>query len=118
VACRRLPAAIYRVKIKPQIKGHGIGRLTHEEMFDLGKEDIDSLADFLGSKPYFFGDKPSSLDASAYGTYGVLVNTLGYPFGSPLKDYALTKQNLLEYCRRMQIEFFPELAWSGVKATS
>jgi Glutathione S-transferase, C-terminal domain len=84
-------------------------------MFKLGMEDIDSLADFLGSKTYFFGDKPSSLDAS---TYGVLVNTLGCPFGSPLKDYALTKQNLLEYCRRMQIEFFPELAWPGVRATS
>ena len=107
---RDLAASVYRGKINAQIKGHGIGRLTHEEMFELGMEDIDSLADFLGNKPYFMGDKPSSLDASAY---GILVNTLGCPIESPLKDHALTKQNLLGYCRRMQAEFFPELPWSG-----
>ena len=107
---RDLAASIYRTKIKSQIKGHGMGRLTHEEMFDLGREDIDSLADFLGDKPYFFGDKPSSLDACAY---GVLINTLGCPIESPLKDYALSKQNLLAYCRRLQAEFFPELPWGG-----
>jgi glutathione S-transferase len=79
-------------------------------MFELGKEDIDSLADFLGNKPYFMGDQPSSLDASAY---GILVNTLGCPIESPLKEYALAKQNLLAYCQRMQAEFFPELPWRG-----
>lgn len=107
---RDLAASVYRRKINAQIKGHGIGRLTHEEMFRLGMEDIDSLADFLGNKPYFMGGKPSSLDASAY---GILVNTLGCPIESPLKDHALTKQNLLDYCRRMQAEFFPELPWPG-----
>ncbi len=105
-----LAAATYRVKIKSQIKGHGIGRLTHEEMFELGKEDIDSLADFLGSKAYFMGKQATSLDACAY---GVLVNTLGCPFPSPLRDHALSKQNLLDYCKRMQAEFFPELPWVG-----
>ena len=75
-------------------------------MFELGKEDINSHVDFLGSKPYFMGDQPTNLDASAY---GILVNTLGCPIESPLKDHALTKQNLLDYCRRMQAEYFPEL---------
>ena len=87
-----------------------MGRLTQEEVFELGKEDIDSLANFLGDKPYFMGDKPTSLDASAY---GILVNALGCPIKSPLKDHALTKQNLMDYCRRMQAEFFPELSWEG-----
>lgn len=107
---RDLAAEIYRMKIKSQIKGHGMGQLRHEEIFELGKEDIDSLADFLGNKPYFMGDNPTSLDASAY---GVLVNTLGCPIESPLKDHALSKQNLLDYCRRMQTDFFPELPWVG-----
>lgn len=106
---RDLAASLYRRKIKAQIMGHGIGRLTHEEIFDLGKEDIDSLAHFLGSKPYFMGDKPSSLDASAY---GILINMLGCPIESPLKVYALAKHNLTDYCRRMQAEFFPELPFS------
>lgn len=105
---RDLAAALYRIRIKAQIKGHGIGRLTQEEIVELAKEDIDSLANFLGSKPYFMGDKPTGLDASAY---GILVNTLGCPIESPVKAYALSKQNLLDYCRRMQAEFFPEIPW-------
>jgi hypothetical protein len=55
------------------------------------------LADVLNKKHYFIGDKPTSLvDASAY---GILINTLGCLIESPLKDYALSKQNLVDYCR-------------------
>lgn len=105
---RDAAASIYRRRIKNQILGHGIGRLSHEEKFALGREDIDSLAHFLGSKPYFMGARPTSLDASAY---GILVNILGCPIESPLKDHALGRQNLHDYCRRMQTEFYPELLW-------
>ena len=107
---RDLAALVYRRRINSQILGHGIGRLSSQEAFDLGKEDIDALADFLADKPYFMGDKPTSLDASAY---GILVNTLGCPIESPIKDHALTKKNLVDYCQRMQAEFFPELPWGG-----
>lgn len=73
---RDLAAAVYRRRINSQILGHGLGRLNAAEAFDLGKEDLDALAGFLGAKPYFMGDLPSTLDASAY---GILVNTLGCP---------------------------------------
>jgi len=106
---RDLAALAYRYRINAQIRGHGIGRHTAAEVFDLGKEDIDALADFLGDQPYFMGDKPTSLDASAF---GVLVNTLACPIESPVKDYALSKNNLSDYCNRMQAEYFPELKQS------
>lgn len=105
---RDVAAAIYRKRIKSQILGHGIGRLTLEEAFELAREDIHNLANFLGNKKYFMGDKPSSHDASVY---GVFVNTLGCPITSPLKDYALKHKNLLANCQRMQAEYFPELLW-------
>lgn len=110
---RDIAALIYRRRINSQILGHGLGRLTPEEAFVLGNEDIDALAGFLGDKPYFMGDRSSSLDASAY---GILINTLGCPIESPLKEYALSKSNLVDYCRRMQNEFFPELPWTGSSA--
>jgi glutathione S-transferase len=100
-------AWITRRRIKSQILGHGMGRLTEDEVFQLAKEDLDALADFLGDKPYFMGDRPSSLDACAYGG---LINTLGCPIESPAKKHALSRQNLVDYCHRMQREFFPELA--------
>lgn len=105
---RDIAALAYRRRIKSQIKGHGLGRLTHEEAFRLGQEDLDALTGFLADKPYFMGGQPSSLDASAY---GILINTLGCPIESPLKDHALAKKNLVDYCRRMQTEFFAELPW-------
>jgi glutathione S-transferase len=101
----------YRHRINSQIRGHGLGRHTPEEVFELGKEDVDALASFLGDKPYFMGHKPTALDASAY---GVLVNTLGCPIESPVKNHALAQKNLADYCRRMQAEFFPELEWGRV----
>jgi hypothetical protein len=51
------------------------------------------------------GDKPTSLDASAF---GILINTICGPIESPIKDYGLSKNNLLVYCDRMMAEFFPE----------
>jgi len=103
---RDVGAMVYYRRINGQILGHGLGRLSPEEAFALGIEDLDALAGFLGEKPYFLGELPSSLDASAY---GILINTLGCPIESPLKDHALGLKNLVEYCRRIQTEYFPEL---------
>ena len=102
---RDLIAWAYRRRIKSQIKGHGIGLHSPEEIFALGREDIIAIATFLGDKTYFMGDRPSTLDATAF---GFLINTFGCPIESPVKDYALTMDNLKDYCRRMQMEFFPE----------
>jgi glutathione S-transferase len=95
----------YRYRIKSQLLGQGMGRLTAEEIFDLGREDLDALAAFLGEKPYFLGAEPTSLDATAY---GFLVNIVGTPIESPLKDHARGHANLVEYCRRIQTRCFPE----------
>ena len=103
---RDLVGFIYRRRINAQIVGHGVGRLSAQEAFELGKEDLNALSDFLDGKRYFMGNQPTSLDASAY---GILVNTLGCPIESPLKDHALGKPNLVEYCQSIQTEFFPEL---------
>ncbi|MDD5037341.1 MAG: glutathione S-transferase family protein [Methylococcaceae bacterium] len=104
---RDLAALAYHRRINSQILGQGMGRLAMEEVFQLGQEDIDSLANFLADKPYFMGDQPSSLDATGY---GFLVNILGCPIESPLKNHALNQKNLLVYCRRMQSEYFPEFS--------
>ena len=64
---RDLIAWAYRRRIKSQIKGHGIGLHSQEEIFALGREDIIALASFLGDKAYFMGDQPSTLDATAFG---------------------------------------------------
>jgi glutathione S-transferase len=104
---RDMVALVYRrLIISKQIYGQGIGRHKADEIFHLGRVDLDTLSAFLAEKPYFMGDKPTSLDASAF---GVLINTVCGPIESPVKDYGMGQKNLPAYCDRMMAEFFPEL---------
>jgi glutathione S-transferase len=97
---------VYRHIIKKQIYGHGMGRHSKDEIFYLGKVDLAALSVFLGNKPYFLGEKPTSLDASAF---GILINTLYGPIESPVKEYGLEKSNLKAFCKRIMAEYYPEL---------
>ena len=61
---------------------------------------------FLGEKNYFLGEKPSTLDASVF---GILINTLGGPIESPLKDHGLSKNNLINFDARIKSRYFSDL---------
>jgi glutathione S-transferase len=84
-----------------------MGRHKPEEVFKLGMKDLDALSAYLGDKPYFLGEQPTTLDASAF---GFLVNTIGCPIESPLKDYGLAKHNLRNYVERIKAQYYPELS--------
>jgi len=104
---RDVVALIYRPRIKRQIFGHGTGRHKPEEVFELGMADIDALSDCLGDNEYFIGNRPTTLDASAF---GFLINTIGCPIESPLKEYGLVKRNLRNYVDRIKAQYYPELS--------
>jgi len=104
---RDIAALVYRkMIIGKQIYGQGTGRHKADEIFHLGKVDLDALSAFLAEKPYFMGDKPTSLDACAF---GILINMIRVPIESPVKEHALNLKNLTAYCDRMMEEFYPEL---------
>jgi glutathione S-transferase len=103
---RQVAATYFRHGIRKQIWGHGTGRHHPEEIFELGYEDIDAIANLLGDKPYLLGDQPTSFDATGY---GFLVNTLGCPIESPVKQHALSKPNLVQYVERMQTRYYSDL---------
>lgn len=92
-----------------------MGRHTEEEIFQLGEKDLKTLCDFLADKPYFMGDKPTMLDASAF---GLLVNILRCPVESPLKDFARGHQNLVNFCDRIMQQYYPDLDSQKEKAIS
>lgn len=102
-----LAAFFYRYKIRQQIYGHGMGRHKPEEVFELGMKDLDALSACLGNKQYFLGEQPTTLDASAF---GFLINTIGCPIESPLKDYGLAKRNLRNYVDRVKAKYYADLA--------
>lgn len=103
---RDLVANGWRIRIRKQIHGHGISRHRPEEIFQLGRQDVDALATFLGDKTYFMGDHPTTLDACAF---GLLVNITDCPIESPLKEYCLSQNNLTDYVQRMMREYYSHI---------
>ena len=83
-----------------------MGRHKTEEVFALGKQDIDALAACLGDKKYLLGNTPTTLDASAF---GILINTIGCPIESPIKEHGLSKTNLVNIIYRIKADYYPEL---------
>lgn len=102
---RALISRIARRDVKSSLHGHGLGRHSRDEIIELGRADLESVAAFLGDKPYFMGDSPTSVDAVVY---AMLANTLCVPLDSPLRETAASHPAFAAYCERMRRRYFPE----------
>ena len=100
---RPLIAPIARRGVHRQLKGHGIGLHSKDEVHAIGRRDVGALADFLGDKPFLMGDAPTEIDAIAYGQ---LPNIMHVPLESPVKEAALRHANLVAYVTRVKDRVF------------
>lgn len=96
-------APMARRGVRKQLAGHGIGLHSGDEIHAIGKRDVNALADILGDKPFFMGDKPSEIDAVAYGQ---LANIIVPPIETPVKDEALKRGNLPAFVTRVREKYF------------
>lgn len=101
---RDLVAALARRGQLRALHRQGIGRHTREEIYALGKADLTALSHALADKPYFLGERPTSLDATAY---AFLANLLWAPIDSPLTRHARALQNLGIYAERIKQRYYP-----------
>ncbi|KAH3781477.1 failed axon connections-like isoform X2 [Dreissena polymorpha] len=84
--------------------GHGISRHSSDEIQTIGCEDVKALSDFLGSKQYLLGDRPSVVDCSLF---GVLSQVLYVPIGYPMRTFLLDKcPNLVNLINRLRETFW------------
>jgi glutathione S-transferase len=97
-----VPALAKRGLIKA-MHGHGIGRHSVAEIHEIGKRDITAIANFLGDKPYFMGNQPSTIDATIY---AFVANLVYVPIASPLKQQTEKYPQLKAYCERMQARYY------------
>ncbi len=99
------PLAHYaRNEAKKYYYAQGIGRHSEEEIDELFYESMQALSRKLGNKEYFF-EKPSSLDASAY---GFLVNMLDFKVTKHLTEIVSEFQNLVDFTDRITNNYFRE----------
>ncbi|VAX07534.1 hypothetical protein MNBD_ALPHA03-1472 [hydrothermal vent metagenome] len=97
---------IARKGVLKGLKGHGIGRHSEAEITEICAHDLQALSDFLGAKEFFFGDKPSCLDAAAFGHLAQMI--LVDDFTGPVFDKAKGYKNLVDYTNRISKKYFPE----------
>jgi glutathione S-transferase len=83
----------------------GLGRQPRSEVVGTCKKLVDALAEQLGDKPFFCGDKPTTYDATVYAfTAGVLCPA----FDNELRKHAATKKNLVAYEERLKAKYWKE----------
>jgi glutathione S-transferase len=92
-----------RAQMIKQLHTQGTGRHTTAEIAAIGARQLDSLSEWLGDSPYFFGDSPRTIDASVY---AFLNGTLGAAVESPVKEHARSKKNLVAYVERVKSKHF------------
>jgi glutathione S-transferase len=100
---RPIVVPIVRRAIRKELVGHGMGRHGTEEIRKIALDDLKAVAAFLGDKPYFMGDKPRTIDATAHAFLGA---ALFLPIKGPLKAELDKLANLKAYCQRMHQALF------------
>lgn len=90
---------VARHNIRKQMRGTGLLRHDTEEIYAMAMADITAVADYLGERPFFHGERPSSIDATVYAH---LANIMVPPIDSPARRHALSLSQLAAYCERMR----------------
>ena len=90
----------------------GLGRHGPDDDVDLAVRSLFALSVQLGDKSYLMGNKPSGVDATAF---GALAGILTPFFESRLRDRAEGFPNLTAYVDRMMDTYYPEFAWTPLR---
>lgn len=103
IPLRWIVPSLARRSLLSELRGHGMGRHSAQEIQAIGCRDITAVADFLADKPYMLGQQPSSLDATVY---AFMANLLWAPVDSPIRRHAQGLPNLEVYCQRMKARYY------------
>lgn len=88
----------FRRMVMAEFDGQGMGRLDDATVYARARADVDALADQLGDRPYFMGDRPRSIDANVL---SLCKHVLETPFEFDTRHYMAGKPNLVSYVARL-----------------
>lgn len=100
---KQIVPPLARKGVRSALFKQGLGRHSDEEIMAVAQQSLQALSTILGDKNYFFGDKPCTFDATAYGVLAQLVSTT---IDNPINDMAKQYDNLVNYCVTMTSRYY------------
>ncbi|WP_213764105.1 glutathione S-transferase C-terminal domain-containing protein [Caballeronia sp. dw_19] len=77
----------------------GIGRFETSEVYARGVADLQVISNLLDDSEFLFGAQPTTVDASVY---GFVANIFFYDIDTPLKQFVLTRPELVRHCQAVR----------------
>jgi glutathione S-transferase len=96
---RSLGQTYFRERVRRMLHMQGLGRHHQEEIYAMARADLEAAAAYLGDKPFFMGERITSIDAVAY---GILANILLVPIDTELKRIGQSLPPLASWCEAME----------------
>ena len=103
---RPIIIAMIRRQTRKLLHAQGTGRHTKPQIEEVAIRGLDSIAAFLGDKPYLLGDAPCGADATVFAFVTGLLCT---HFTTPIREAAAKHENLVAYRDRGLKQWYPEL---------
>ena len=100
---RSIVAGFFRHRVKRTLFGQGIGRHTPNEIYELGREDLQAVSDILDDNDFIQGERPSSFDCSVH---AFIAGAIQCSFDTPLKTSGRALPNLVAYNDRMNALYY------------
>jgi len=99
---------MYQRKMQKCLDGHGLGRHSKEELYEIAQGDIKALSDLLGEKEYLLGENPSSFDCTVFGLCAnILYSGMESPMCTYIKENA---KNITALCDRIKETYWADWA--------
>jgi len=97
-------------KVAKYLKDQGIARHSRNEIYQMADQNLKTLSNLLGDRPYMIADHPTLTEASAY---GLLANIFYPPTKGPLFTLFQKYPNLTSYCERLKNDYWREALRGG-----
>jgi glutathione S-transferase len=96
--------------LRAALHAQGLGRNSPAEVDEIAKKDLTTLSTLLGDKNYLYGDRPTTIDATLFGT---LVSLWDPPLNSKEIKPFMEQQtpNLVAYIKRIKSEVDLDFLW-------
>ena len=90
---------VIRRGVQKSLHGQGIARHTKEEIVEIGRRDLQAVADYLGDKAFIAGDQPCAADTTVF---AFLASFADAPHPSPLREWVTGHEKVISYLKRMK----------------